>query len=523
MNRKLIWTLGTIAVVLVAGVIAFQHFWIYIPGVVGRIKNPIQPFHEVAWGTGAAPTLAPGAKRPPNVIVIVADDLGINDLQSTGQGVAGGAVPTPNIDSLSRDGLTFTNGYAGNATCSPSRAAMMTGRYPIRFGFEFTGVPVAFAKNIARMGGHDGQKPKFYADRVKDMPPVEDLGVPSSEVTLAETMKSAGYRTLHIGKWHLGEAEGMRPENQGFDEKPVQLGSRSFRLLFGNEFREGFNCLQVARVSRNASGKPMMHPGFAAPCLDLSSSELLMNLIRRQVEVLASKSSALAAPRREKSKGSADFTASDTASFWLLHTVNSYLPELRHIFKVRRGHPEFAYCAMLRLAGALSTFAIEGSAAELPDYNHDDLGACFSLLDARIRDLMDTVIPDKFYPIPLIKGDRATWSGAVPDDNLFHNSQFYLALSAPMGIDEIIQRVPTYLKLAAPDDLERLVRNSLPGISLRHVEHPPKQIPMKLGNQYFTLNQSGDMWKAIMLARRVAVFAPAEVKDPVMELIVVGG
>ena len=218
MNRKLIWTLGVVSAVLVAGVIAFQHFWIYIPGVVGRIKNPIQPFHEVAWGTGATPTLAPGAKRPPNVIVIVADDLGINDLQSTGQGVAGGAVPTPNIDSLSRDGLTFTNGYAGNATCSPSRAAMMTGRYPIRFGFEFTGVPVAFAKNIARMGGHDGQKPKFYADRVKDMPPVEDLGVPSSEVTLAETMKSAGYRTLHIGKWHLGEAEGMRPEDQGFDD-----------------------------------------------------------------------------------------------------------------------------------------------------------------------------------------------------------------------------------------------------------------------------------------------------------------
>ena len=341
----------------------------------------------------------------------------------------------------------------------------------------------------------------------------------AKNVTLAGQREGSGPPDTR----YISDLRMLPDENQGFDEKPVQLGSRSFRLLFGNEFREGFNCLQVARVSRNASGKPMMHPGFAAPCLDLSSSELLMNLIRRQVEVLASKSSALAAPRREKSKGSADFTASDTASFWLLHTVNSYLPELRHIFKVRRGHPEFAYCAMLRLAGALSTFAIEGSAAELPDYNHDDLGACFSLLDARIRDLMDTVIPDKFYPIPLIKGDRATWSGAVPDDNLFHNSQFYLAVSAPMGIDEIIQRVPTYLKLAAPDDLERLVRNSLPGISLRHVEHPPKQIPMKLGNQYFTLNQSGDMWKAIMLARRVAVFAPAEVKDPVMELIVVGG
>ncbi|MDO9430189.1 MAG: sulfatase-like hydrolase/transferase [Phenylobacterium sp.] len=218
MNRKLAWALGTVVVIVVAGVIAFQHFWIYIPGVVGRIKNPIQPFHEVTWGAGAAPTLAPGARRPPNVIVIVADDLGINDLQSTGAGVANGAVPTPNIDSLARDGVSFTNGYAGNATCSPSRAAMMTGRYPTRFGFEFTSVPVAFARNIKRIGGHGPIKPIFYEDRVAAMPPVEDLGVPASEVTLAETMKSAGYRTLHIGKWHLGEAEGLRPEDQGFDD-----------------------------------------------------------------------------------------------------------------------------------------------------------------------------------------------------------------------------------------------------------------------------------------------------------------
>ncbi len=339
----------------------------------------------------------------------------------------------------------------------------------------------------------------------------------AKNVTLAGQREGSGPADTRF----VAELRMLPDENQGFDEKPVQLGSRSFRLLFGNEFRDGFNCIQLARIARSASGKPILHPAFAAPCLDLASSELLMNLIRRQVEILATKSASLSGPRREKSKGSADFSTSDTASFWLLHTVNSYLPELRHIFKVRHGHPEVAYRAMLRLAGALSTFAIEGSASELPDYNHDDLGSCFTALDVRIRDLMDTVIPDKYFPIALIRGERFTWNGTIPDDNLFHDSQFYLSVSAPMGIDEIIRRVPTHLKLAAPDDLERLVRNSLPGITLRHVEHPPKQIPMKLGNQYFALNQSGDIWKAIMLARRVSVFSPAEVKDPAMELIVV--
>ena len=70
MNRKLIVTLGGLAVILIGGYAAFQHFWIYIPGVMGNLKNPVQPFHEVTWSTGPAPASAPGAKRPPNVILI---------------------------------------------------------------------------------------------------------------------------------------------------------------------------------------------------------------------------------------------------------------------------------------------------------------------------------------------------------------------------------------------------------------------------------------------------------------------
>lgn len=218
MKRTLTWTLGVLALLAIGGFLGFQHFKVYLPGLIGRIKDPIQPNHEVVWGTGPAPALAEGQTRRPNVILIVADDLGINDLTSTGEGVAHGAVPTPAIDSIARDGVMFTNGYAGNATCSPSRAAMMTGRYPTRFGFEFTAVPVRFARTIAEMGGHSDIKPVFYEDRVKDMPDVADMGVPASETTIAELMRGAGYRTLHLGKWHLGEAKGMRPEDQGFDD-----------------------------------------------------------------------------------------------------------------------------------------------------------------------------------------------------------------------------------------------------------------------------------------------------------------
>ncbi|MBP9234453.1 MAG: sulfatase-like hydrolase/transferase [Hyphomonadaceae bacterium] len=83
---------------------------------------------------------APG-ERKPNIIFILAADLGFNDISTFGGGVAGGRVPTPNIDRLAARGAIFTQAYAGTATCAPLRAMIMTGRYPTRTGFEFTPTP----------------------------------------------------------------------------------------------------------------------------------------------------------------------------------------------------------------------------------------------------------------------------------------------------------------------------------------------------------------------------------------------
>lgn len=206
--------LGAVAALGAAGYAAWQRYWYYTPGLIARVTNPVQPTQPVAWAQGPATADRPPAERPPNIILIVADDLGINDISAFG----GGIVPTPNIDRLKRDGASVDSFYAANATCSPSRAAMMTGRYPTRFGFEFTAVPPIFARNIAHADGRAPVKPVFHADRVDGIMPYAQMGVPSGEVMIPELLKRQGYHNLHIGKWHLGEGDGLRPENQGFDE-----------------------------------------------------------------------------------------------------------------------------------------------------------------------------------------------------------------------------------------------------------------------------------------------------------------
>ncbi len=120
---------------------------------------------------------------PPNVVLIYADDLGYGDL-----GCYGSGIPTPNLDRMAAQGMRFTQFYSANPVCSPSRAALLTGRYPTRVG-----VPrVLF--------------------------PEDTGGLADSETTIAQLLKGKGYATMCIGKWHLGRPARYMPTSRGFDE-----------------------------------------------------------------------------------------------------------------------------------------------------------------------------------------------------------------------------------------------------------------------------------------------------------------
>ena len=221
-------------VLLVAAVIGFAAFnqeTVLILIAKTRIPH-IEPNQPVTWAEG--PAAPPEGQRPPNVLFILADDMGYNDITAHGGGVAGGAVPTPNIDSIAREGVDFINGYDGNATCAPSRAAIMTGRYATRFGFEFTPAPVAFEK-VVGSASEPGEalKPKFFADRAKGMPDLDALRVPLNETFIARVLQQRGYHTLHFGKWHLGGTKGSRPEEKGFDESLGFIAGASLYLPEG--------------------------------------------------------------------------------------------------------------------------------------------------------------------------------------------------------------------------------------------------------------------------------------------------
>jgi len=159
---------------------------------------------------GLAALPATAAARTPNVVVILCDDLGYADV-----GVYGSPIRTPNLDRMAAEGTRFTQFTSANPVCSPSRASWMTGRYPTR-----AGVPrVLF--------------------------PQDSGGLPESEQTLAQLLKTRGYKTMCVGKWHLGHTPAYLPTSRGFDEY--------FGIPYSNDMRPPVLLRDTEVVEREAT------------------------------------------------------------------------------------------------------------------------------------------------------------------------------------------------------------------------------------------------------------------------------
>jgi arylsulfatase A-like enzyme len=196
--------------------------------------------------------------RRPNIVVIVADDMGYADVGMHGSK----DIPTPNIDALAKSGVRFTDAYVSGPYCSPTRAGLLTGRYPQRFGHEF---------NILMIEAH------------------RDAGLPLSETTLADRLKAAGYRTAVIGKWHLGAAPQFHPLRRGFDEffgflaaghSYLNPGADTNPLLDGNTvvretryLTDEFSDRAVSFISRQKSKPFFLYLAFNAVHVPMQATD----------------------------------------------------------------------------------------------------------------------------------------------------------------------------------------------------------------------------------------------------------
>lgn len=304
-----------------------------------------------------------------------------------------------------------------------------------------------------------------------------------------------------------GEAITTEDEQQPGQEREVMIARRNLRLLVGAESRDGFLTLPLTEIVRDADGRFMVAADAAPPSLSVAACGPLAGILQGLVELLAAKSAALTDQTRQRSGGVVEFGASDAGNFWLLNTVNTYLPLVAHLQQCPDEHPLTVYRALVTLAGALTTFSTEQQARDLPGYDHQAPGPLFRDLEQRIRTLLETVTPTRYRTVVLTTKSEALLAADLTDPRLVEGRpQFYLAVSGDVSEQTIRDQVPGQVIVGSPHNIDFLVQTATPGVALVHVPMPPRDFPLKAGRTYFRLETGGETWPTVLEARAIAIY-----------------
>lgn len=369
------------------------------------------------------------------------------------------------------------------------------------------------------------------SEAVPDLRPVGDHFHPEQErlgVHLAIPAKKMGEANFQANGAKanpnlrfLQEGALVKDETSGTNEQPLAYARSNFRLIFDDEVRDGFTSLKIAELQRTPTGQLKISDDYIPPILKVNASVWLANMLRQIVEILITKSGSLGEQRRQSRASLADFTTSEVAVFWLLHTVNSSIPTLAHYFRSPLVHPEKLYLEMAGLVGKLMTFSTDHNPKDIVKYDHDDLHFTFLNLSTQLKELLETVIPSRCVSIKLEKTRETLYVGRIEDERLLKEAGFYLAVKSQMPEAKLIEGVPRVVKIASRDAIDQVIGAALPGVVLTHANPPPAPIPARVGFKYFMLDTIGPYWNGIRGSKVIAVHVPDEIPDEKLEMYAV--
>lgn len=306
--------------------------------------------------------------------------------------------------------------------------------------------------------------------------------------------------------------------NTGRNETAVTWGRNNLRILYGTEPRDAYETIRIAQLVRDRTGAIVQRKDFIPPILRIKTSDHIMTGMRRVLSALVGKQKALAEGRRLRTAASVDFQASDTAKFWMLHTMNSYIPMCSHMVDHGLVHPEDAYVMLASLIGELCTFSPDGDPTSIPKFNYLDLGDVFEPVFDRALTLISNVLAESFIVIPMEKRDDGMYLGKFEDPKIPRTHEFFLEAK---GIDEAIlrERLPRLLKVGSWTQIGYILNAAMPGVRVSVEYRPPGAIPIKPGLVYLRVEQAGDYWNDILGSGSIAIYQPIEPQKVDLRLI----
>ncbi|AOA58809.1 type VI secretion system baseplate subunit TssK [Acinetobacter larvae] len=285
---------------------------------------------------------------------------------------------------------------------------------------------------------------------------------------------------------------------------------------------DGFLYLAIAKLKRQNTGHFELAQDFIPALLHLHASERLLQNLKRILNVIKTKIKTIQANNRENEQKLIEFRSGDIVSFWLVNALNTAYASLAHLYQHPDVHPERLYNELLKLTGSLLTFSTAYDVEHLPPYQHLDLYSSFNALDKILRDLLDTIISNRYISIALKEIRPSYWLGSLESDKINRDSRLYLAVSSrAMPSHELIQLVPLRFKVGSSIDVEQRVVSALAAVPLQHLLQVPTAIPVRSGVHYFEIEPHHVLYQNMLQSEAICIYVPNGFQDISLELIAV--
>lgn len=287
-------------------------------------------------------------------------------------------------------------------------------------------------------------------------------------------------------------------ENTGDNEQQIEVRRLSPKILFANEEMAGYEIMKIVQIVRSGfdDNKPVISPEFIPPLLDMAGWPALYDAVRDIYHQLFAKNRSLISQVAGRKIAFGSEGVGGPEAMLKLNITNQYVAFLRQFTGTPRLHPFDVFVELCRFAGDLAIFDATRTMPDLPIYDHDDIGRCYNELLAVLERFINNLLPTtfirrRFEPVAnrLEVGLEDTW--------LIPGVEFYLGIESEHDI-EVIDREQSYLKMASPEDLDRLINRRLPGLMGRRVHRVPLGLPDRVNIHYFRVRREGEYWDGVL-------------------------
>ena len=330
------------------------------------------------------------------------------------------------------------------------------------------------------------------------------LGVPAWK-ELEANVFTPGEKVGGSDRRYCVETVQLPDENTGANAQPIETRRANGRLFFGNESRDGYECVQIALVERAGQGKntPALSPEFIPSVTEIGAWPPLENLCQSVTNRLEAKHRFLVAELAE-GKLTVD---SEGTSGWQpllkLQTLGSFLYLFQQVTRIPRVHPFMVYTEFCRLVGELALFGDAGALPRVPLYDHDRLGACFFEITHILEVLAEKIVASRYIRVDFVSREELLVATLSPEW-LAPQTEIYLHIESPLEEAEIKGKIEI-MKLGAIADIPLLKQRRLFGLDVEMLKRVPSGLPAREDYFYFSIEKDGPYWANVVRDRVVAI------------------